>query len=32
VIKSMPTVYYRVTAQVTGPRNTLSMVQAILGR
>jgi len=31
-IKSVPTVYYRVTAQVTGPRNTLSMVQAILGR
>jgi len=31
-IKSVPTVYYRVTAQVTGPRSTLSMVQAILGR
>jgi type IV pilus assembly protein PilX len=31
-IKSVPTVYYRVTARVTGPRNTLSMVQAILGR
>jgi type IV pilus assembly protein PilX len=32
VIKSVPTVYYRVTARVTGPRNTLSVVQAILGR
>ncbi len=25
-------VYYRVTARVTGPRNTVSMVQAILSR
>jgi len=27
-----PIVYYRVTAQVSGPRDTLSMVQAILSR
>lgn len=25
------TVYYRVTAQVSGPRNTVSMVQAVIG-
>jgi len=31
-IKSTPLVYYRVTARVTGPRNTVSIVQAILGR
>lgn len=29
---STPTVYYRLTARVTGPRNTVSMVQAILSR
>lgn len=27
-----PTVYYRLTARVAGPRNTVSMVQAILSR
>ena len=27
-----PTVYYRLTARVTGPRNTVSTVQAILSR
>jgi Tfp pilus assembly protein PilX len=27
-----PTVFYRVTAQVTGPRNTISMVQAVMSR
>ena len=32
VIKSVPVVYYRVTARVTGPRSTVSVVQAILGR
>jgi hypothetical protein len=31
VFTSVTTVYYRVTVQVTGPRNTISMVQAILG-
>lgn len=30
-ITAVTTVYYRVTAQVTGPRNTVSMVQAIVG-
>lgn len=29
---AVQTVYYRVTAQVTGPRNTVSMVQAVVGR
>ena len=29
---SVTMVYYRVTVHVTGPRNTVSMVQAILGR
>lgn len=28
---SVTIVYYRVTAQVTGPRNTVSMVQAVVG-
>ncbi|MDO8596028.1 MAG: hypothetical protein Q7R45_05335 [Sulfuricaulis sp.] len=27
-----PTVYYRLTARIAGPRNTISMVQAILSR
>ena len=27
-----PTVYYRATARISGPRNTVSMVQAILSR
>jgi type IV pilus assembly protein PilX len=31
VFTSVTMVYYRVTVQVTGPRNTVSMVQAILG-
>jgi len=32
IFTATPTVYYRLTARVTGPRNTVSMVQAILGR
>ena len=32
VFTSVTTVFYRVTARVTGPRNTVSMVQAILSR
>lgn len=32
VFTAVTTVYYRVTARVTGPRNTVSMVQAIVGR
>jgi hypothetical protein len=32
VFATPPTIFYRVTAQVSGPRNTLSMVQAIMGR
>ncbi len=32
IFSATPTVYYRVTARITGPRNTTSMVQAILGR
>jgi Tfp pilus assembly protein PilX len=31
VFTAVTMVYYRVTVQVTGPRNTVSMVQAILG-
>jgi Tfp pilus assembly protein PilX len=31
VFTSVTMVYYRVTVRVTGPRNTVSMVQAILG-
>lgn len=31
VFTSVTMVYYRVTVQVTGPRNTVTMVQAILG-
>ena len=32
IFTATPTVYYRLTARVTGPRNTVSMVQAILSR
>ncbi len=32
IFTATPTVYYRVTARVAGPRNTVSMVQAILSR
>lgn len=32
VFSAPPIVYYRVTARVAGPRNTVSMVQAILSR
>lgn len=32
VFSATPTVYYRLTARVAGPRNTVSMVQAILSR
>lgn len=32
VFSGTTTVYYRVTVRVSGPRNTVSMVQAILGR
>jgi type IV pilus assembly protein PilX len=31
VFTSVTMIYYRVTVRVTGPRNTVSMVQAILG-
>ena len=32
VFTSVNTVFYRVTARVSGPRNTVSVVQAIVGR
>ena len=32
VFTSVTTVFFRVTARVTGPRNTVSMVQAIISR
>lgn len=32
VFTMVTTVYYRITTRVTGPRNTVSMVQAIVGR
>ena len=32
IFSGTPTVYYRLTARVTGPRNTVSMVQAIFSR
>lgn len=32
IFAGTPAVYYRLTARVTGPRNTVSMVQAILSR
>ena len=32
VFSATPTVYYRLTTRISGPRNTVSMVQAILSR